>query len=169
MKYIDSEKLIAEIERRKNESREIAQEHKNSSLGNSAQTIVNEDEEILSLIASLQQEPRFPQYDNIVEKVFGAGNLEGWERDEAEMLVALAKEELLKSLQQEQPEVDLEKITKYSRIKELPDGFEKEWLCYYHKNPEYNSAKFFHLSSTEREYIIARHFWNKGYNARKEE
>lgn len=168
-KHIDSEKLIAKIERRKNESREIAKEHKNSSLGNAAQTMVNEDEEILSLIASLQQEPRFPQYDNIVEKVFGAGNLEGWERDEAEMLVALAKEELLKSLQEEQPEVDLEKITKYSRIKELPDGFEKEWLCYYHKNPEYNSAKFFHLSLTEREYIIARHFWDKGYNARKEE
>ena len=63
---------------------------------------------MLGCIDSFQQEPRFPQYDNIVEKVFGAGNLEGWERDEAEMLVALAKEELLKSLQQEQPEVDLE-------------------------------------------------------------
>lgn len=60
-------------------------------------------EELLGCIDSFQQEPRFPQYDNIVEKVFGAGNLDGWERDEAEILVALAKEELLKSLQQEQP------------------------------------------------------------------
>lgn len=71
-----------------------------------------------------------------------------------------------KKLQQEQPEVDLEKITKYSRIKELPDGFEKEWLCYYHKNPEYNSAKFSHLSLIEREYIIARHFYELGLNAK---
>lgn len=164
-KYIDAEKLTTIIEERKAQQDQwINRYHDPINQG-----ISHELTEILSIVDSLQQEPRFPQYDNIVEKVFGAGNLEGWERDEAEMLVALAKEELLKSLQQEQPEVDLEKITKYSRIKELPDGFEKEWLCYYHKNPEYNSAKFFHLSSTEREYIIARHFWNKGYNARKEE
>lgn len=56
MKYIDADKLIAKIEKRKNESRELAQEHKNSSLGNAAQTMANEDEEILSLIDSLQQE-----------------------------------------------------------------------------------------------------------------
>ena len=91
MKYIDSEKLMAEIERRRLSNRYIDTE--------------GYENELLEIITSLQQEPRFPQYDNIVEKVFGAGNLEGWERDEAEMLVALAKEELLKSLQQEQPEV----------------------------------------------------------------
>lgn len=54
-KYIDVDKMIAEIERRKNESRELAQEHKNSSLGNAAQTMANEDEEILSIIDTLQQ------------------------------------------------------------------------------------------------------------------
>lgn len=91
MKYIDSEKLLAEIERRRLSNRYIDTE--------------GYENELLEIITSLQQEPRFPQYDNIVEKVFGAGNLEGWERDEAEMLVALAKEELLKSLQQEQPKV----------------------------------------------------------------
>lgn len=83
-KYIDVEKLVAEIERQNVDKKVI--------------------EPLIRIITSLQQEPRFPQYDNIVEKVFGAGNLEGWERDEAEILVALAKEELLKSLQQEQTE-----------------------------------------------------------------
>lgn len=78
---------------------------------------------------------------------------------DAEISTYLSVLRLIDSLQQEQPEVDLEKITKYSRIKELPDGFEKEWLCYYHKNPEYNSAKFSHLSLIEREYIIAHHFY----------
>ena len=42
--------------------------------------------------------PRFPQYGNIVDKVFGAGNLETWEREEAEQLVLLAKEEVEKAL-----------------------------------------------------------------------
>ena len=41
---------------------------------------------------------RFPQYENIVDKVFGAGNLETWEREEAEQLVLLAKEEVEKAL-----------------------------------------------------------------------
>ena len=91
MKYINADKLKAEIERRRLSNRYIDTE--------------GYENELLDLIDSLQQEPRFPQYDNIVEKVFGAGNLEGWERDEAEILVALAKEELLKSLQQEQAEV----------------------------------------------------------------
>ncbi len=50
---------------------------------------------------------RFPHYKSIVEKVFGAGNLESFEYDEAEQLVSLAKEELLKDL--EVKEVDLEK------------------------------------------------------------
>ena len=95
MKYIDAEKLIAEIER-------LYDEHSSKYEIDEAAIVLDKLEDF---IASLQQEPRFPQYDNIVEKVFGAGNLEGWERDEAEMLVALAKEELLKSLQQEQPDI----------------------------------------------------------------
>ena len=39
---------------------------------------------------------RFPHEKDIVDKVFGAGNLDGWEYDEAKALVELAKEELLK-------------------------------------------------------------------------
>lgn len=89
-KYVDSEKLIAELDK-------ISPYSKSG-----VEAILNL---VYGIIASLQKEPRFPQYDNIVEKIFGAGNLDGWERDEAEMLVALAKEELLKSLQQEQSDI----------------------------------------------------------------
>ena len=74
---------------------------------------------------------------------------------------------LIDSLQHERPEVDLEEITKFSRIIELPEGFEKSWLKYYHTDEEYNSAKYYELSTLEREYIIARHFYELGKNARK--
>lgn len=70
----------------------------------------------------------------------------------------------LPAIQPERQEVDLEKITNVARIKELPDGFDKEWLTFYHTDKEYNSAKFFHLSLTEREYIIARHFYEQSIN-----
>lgn len=56
MKYINTDRLITEIERRKKERREFAQKRGLSSLGNAAQIRANEDEEILSLIISLQQE-----------------------------------------------------------------------------------------------------------------
>lgn len=50
--------------------------------------------------------PRFPHLNNIIDKVFGTGNLESFEYEEAEQLVLLAKEELLKDL--EAKEVDLD-------------------------------------------------------------
>ena len=56
IKYIEAEKLIAEIERRKNENREFAQKRGYSCLGNSARIKAIEDEAILSIITSLQQE-----------------------------------------------------------------------------------------------------------------
>lgn len=94
--YIPADKLIAEIRR-------IVEEETPISKGSYYyHGVADTADKLLSFIDSLQQEPRFPQYDNIVDKVFGAGNLEGFEYREAEMLVALAKEELLKSLQQEQ-------------------------------------------------------------------
>ena len=56
---------------------------------------------LLVFINSLQEEtkPQFPNYESVVDKVFGAGNLESWEYKEAEKLVFLAKEELLKDLE----------------------------------------------------------------------
>lgn len=111
--YIDAEKLIAEIEKYK-QGAAIARFDNAGENADYFQGKIDLCDDLTHIIASLQQEPRFPQYDNIVDKVFGAGNLEGFEYHEAEMLVALAKEELLKSLQQEQPEVDLEKVEKAS-------------------------------------------------------
>lgn len=39
--------------------------------------------------------PRFPHLKDIIDKVFGAGNLEFWEYDDAEQLVLLAKDEVI--------------------------------------------------------------------------
>lgn len=107
-KYIDAEKLIAELTKMQFT---LNASYRKPLSDNIVRAISLEYDDILSLVDSLQQDPRFPLYDNIVEKVFGAGNLDGWERDEAEMLVVLAKEELLNSLQQEQPGSILEKIS----------------------------------------------------------
>lgn len=92
-KYVDVEKLKTEIEDKLSYYRQLNRTKKIYDY------VICPLEELLEYVSSLQQEPSFPQYDNIVDKVFGAGNLDGWERDEAEMLVALAKEELLRSFQ----------------------------------------------------------------------
>ena len=105
--YIDAEKLLSEIK-----GLQCEQGFEDGMEERGYQFAIKD---ILDIIASFQQEPRFPQYDKIVDKVFGAGNLEGFEYREAEMLVALAKEELLKSLQQERPDVDLEKLGEIAR------------------------------------------------------
>ena len=143
MRYIDTDKLKAEIER---------QQRNLMLLSNTEQVSVRRDcalqnaaySYILSIISSLQQEPRFPQYDNIVDKVFGAGNLEGFEYREAEMLVALAKEELLKSLQQEQEDMG-----------EVSDGYHTFNELYYYRML-YNAA-FFNLLPKEWVHKSKRH------------
>lgn len=68
----------------------------------------------------------------------------------------------LDTLEQQEKDVDLEKITKYPLLKELPEGFDKDWLKFYHTDNVYNSAEFHHLSTLEREYRIARHFYELG-------
>lgn len=66
---------------------------------------------------------RFPNYTSIVDKVFGAGNLDGFEYEEAEALVSLAKEELLKDLMQEAVEIEWKSGTMKKGGKEVPfDG-----------------------------------------------
>ena len=156
MKYINAEKLIAEIAKRKYEV---------FPTGDGKVRVCSTPDQIQSgwlnalkcvreTITSLQQEPRFPQYDNIVEKIFGAGNLEWWEFRDAEMLVALAKEELLKSLQQEQPEVDLEKELdnwRHEHFKGKRDGdYSGEYL------------------ERESQLDLARHVYQPGLKVRKE-
>jgi hypothetical protein len=106
--YISKSALVAEIEKRIKER----EEEEKKGWAYSRVKIV-ECEHILSNINSLEVKesklpnPRFPHLNNIVDKVFGTGNLESLEYEEAEQLVLLAKEELLKDL--EVREVDLEK------------------------------------------------------------
>lgn len=182
-KYIDADKLIAEIKRQIEETKSMKPSFDQFWAGQ-----ISAFKGAIKIAESLQQEPRFPQYDNIVEKVFGAGNLEGWERDEAEILVALAKEELLKSLQQEQPEPPTckscgfyenncpfirdkfipypNRVCKdytYSVMKEQPkEDIEKEYAEFVEADPVYSK-----LVNGIVGKAIARHFYELGINARK--
>ena len=113
---------------------------------------------------------RFPHYKSIVEKVFGAGNLESFEYNEAEQLVSLAKEELLKDL--EMKEVDLEKEFD-SFAYTLPrsaigDGpFDKHF-----DDPKIIEARnhgWRHLWSYKEALKIAKHFFELGLKAQKNE
>lgn len=107
MKHIDAEKLIAEIERRREKCADIAADERNEEVA---------------------------EYYRGKEVAY----------DETSSLIT--------SLQQEQPEEELEKeIDKFLNETGAPyvwciDDEQKEWCN-----------------------IIARHFWNKGYNARKKE
>ena len=187
-KLIDVEKLITKIERRKNESREIAHEHKNSPLGNAAQTMANEDEEILSLIDSLQQE----QQETEMKSPFTGGKVAILSKEE-EVTFRGEKVKILRKyyrcedtgkeftddkldndmmwtafrtycekkgmtsftdimFKQEQQEVDLEK--EFEDYLDNVEGQPRMW----HSDEQMEWAK-----------DIARHFWNKGYNAKKED
>lgn len=98
MELIDKNKLLEKLEKLK------------QNLSASPIVVI---ENVESLVESLEvkevADVRFPHEKNIVDKVFGAGNLEYWEYNEAKVLVALAKEELLKDL--ESKEVDADKIS----------------------------------------------------------
>ena len=59
---------------------------------------------------------KFPQYRNIVDRVFGAGNLESWEYTEAEQLVALAEKEVMQTFNEA-----LELVNEYN-LKPYRDG-----------------------------------------------
>ena len=103
--------------------------------------------------------PLFPHLDNIVDKVFGTGNLESFEYEEAKQLVLLAKEELLKDL--EVKEVDLEtNIQDYinSHFTEGEDGV---------MNSDYFTVigGVFYKDLKE----IAKHFFELGLKAQKGE
>ncbi len=92
--------------------------------------------------------PRFPHLNNIVDKVFGTGNLESLEYEEAEQLVLLAKEELLKDL--EVREVDLDKEIRRYRMKNPIIQHREESLYGYMAN-------------------VAKHFFELGLKAQKED
>lgn len=153
MKYIDSEKLITEIERRKNEYREFAQKRGYSCLGNSARIKAVEDEEILSIITSLQQEQ-----PEAIEKIRTDAALIGFhlacgngDKTIGEC-IELWKPIIIDSIKHERTEVD-------------EVDLERE-LCEYYNKEEFGPSDAIEYETHKD---IARHFWNKGYNARKEE
>lgn len=82
---------------------------------------------------------RFPNYDNIVEKVFGSGNLESWEYDEAKALVALAKEELLNDLQKNQKPVEWSEEDENTRNKII--GSLDALKIYVERNNEFDTER----------------------------
>lgn len=171
MKYIDADKLIAEIERLKKEN------GKDGRPSNVAEMLYSH---FLSLITSLQQEQ--PDYKEAVQLVFEeeltpfkdgnqwcfllGRNLQdgicGFGDTILDAAVDFYKDytntkihigELKISMaQQEQPEVDLEK-----EIGHWMDKLDDKY-CTLVKDYSIQDIK-----------DTARHFWNKGYNAKKEE
>ena len=117
MKLIDKDALVAEIERLISNGKikcQQSQENDDQVCYIAWSENIAAYRKILSFLNTLEVKEadnmpniRFPHYKSIVEKVFGASNLESFEYEEAEQLVSLAKEELLKDL--EVKEVDYEK------------------------------------------------------------
>jgi len=127
MKYIDAEKLIAEIYKCREDALSVVDIDKANNLI-----------EVIELIEDFQQEQPLTT-EKVVEqcKKFG-GNPE--------------------VIQHKQPEVELER--------EIRDYFSKWDYDYYNCVITMGNGIVATLSSIQN---VARHFWNKGYNARKEE
>ena len=132
--YIPKSALVAEIERRITAYQKNFDKADNKIAKLSTDGRMQSLKELLSFLDTLEVKeveenklpnPRFPHLDNIVDKVFGTGNLESWEYEEAKQLVLLAKEELLKDI--EVKEVDLEK-KKMEWIEQLCRYFKANYL-----------------------------------------
>lgn len=160
--YIDKSALVVEIEKSYNECLKRAKitdsDYWNAKADayRNVLTILNDTLEV----KEVDNTPniRFPHYKSIVEKVFGAGNLESFEYNEAEQLVLLAKEELLKDL--EVKDVDLEE--ELNDFIEHQNAFVKD-----DRVVEYdNGDSFNHIYDLEE---IAKHFFELGLKTQKGE
>ena len=151
MKLIDKDALVAEIEKIKEG---LLRNCNPNPLGNSQECLAAAEIEALDLVVDsvnsleakeVDEVPQisFPHYNDIVGKVFGAGNLESWEYEDAEQLVFLAKEELLKDLEVKEVDLDFQRFAKeMDTVFALPssktENTEEEPL-----NWEYSIAKHF--------------------------
>ena len=90
MKLIDKDPLVAKINRILNsyDPNEITS-------GRYALVDLRNFIDTLEVKEVYVSNPRFPHLKDIIDKVFGAGNLEFWEYDDAEQLVLLAKDEVI--------------------------------------------------------------------------
>lgn len=170
MKYIDSEKLIAEIERRK----QIHKSNVKNGFPEEANKIT-EDDNILSLITSLQQEQpeglHFTPLNRLIQKIPSKNWNDTVNNYAKKLRDCLIKEGYRKDAEvlqgyisymngnnvtmatmddQEQPEVDFE--TEYAKFSNDPDALDYAFPI------DLADYKDF-----------ARHFYKLGLNARKEE
>ena len=148
MELIDKAAVVAEMERRifnleQLGNRKFIEIHFNEQF-----RFIEAYQGIIDFINTLEVKesklpnPRFPHLNNIVDKVFGAGNLESFEYEEAEQLVLLAKEELLKDL--EAKEVDLEKELESWRHNHIHGKRDREASGeYLERTSQLNLAKYF--------------------------
>ena len=122
--YIDKNALVAEIERIKKEDYYNIHDEDDGFVRNALDKVLSSIDTLEVKEVDNMPNISFPQYKSIVEKVFGAGNLESWEYSEAEQLVLLAKEELLKDL--EVKKVNLEKVflDEYSKFSNDVDAMD---------------------------------------------
>ena len=89
--------------------------------------------------------------------------IERWSDGKLALSLLIEIKELITSLQQEQPEVDLEK-----ELDKFYGMYRKDGKTYdIEDNQECVDWK--ETCNPYFEIAFARHFWNKGYNARKEE
>lgn len=155
--YLPKDAIVAEIERRKKiVEKRLYINNSYSEEGNAAwerdKALYDAYNSLLSFLDTLEVKeiklpsPRFPHLNNIVDKVFGTGNLESLEYEEAEQLVLLAKEELLKDL--EVKEVDLDREIRRYRMRNPIIQHREESLYDYMAN-------------------VAKHFFELGLKAQK--
>jgi N-acetylglucosamine-6-phosphate deacetylase len=149
MKYIDADKLIAEIQKLRSET----------CISESDDYYEYAKSEIIDIINSLQQEQsiRGPHIESWIEETKK-------ELQHEEELLDMRLETLKRirdkknQFQQERPEVELER--------EIRDYFSKWGYNIYNGAITMDNGIIVTLSSIQN---VARHFWNKGYNARKED
>ena len=149
MKYIDADKLIAEIQKLRSET----------CISESDDYYEYAKSEIIDIINSLQQEQpiRGPHTESWIEET--KKELQ-YEEELLDMLLETLKRirDKKNQFQHEQQEVDLER--------EIRDYFSKWGYNIYNGAITMDNGIIVTLSSIQN---VARHFWNKGYNARKEE
>ena len=148
IRYIDADKLIAEIEQRiarlNKELKPAAEEDFVSSWASTAKNKRVALQSILSFITSLQQEQPTRGYDEAYLNECIAKARKTWKGVDVDKYMDEMRER-----EHAQPEVDLERE-----------------LCEYYNKAEFGPSDAIEYE-THKE--IAHYFWNMGYNAIKEE
>lgn len=147
-KYIDVEKLLAEIRKRKYEWQAILDKNKNAN-SEVIRNIIYEDENTLDVIRSLQQEP--PETDG----------------DDGKFVKILVRKEFAEQFQRLGDEIQASQspfVGAMNQQKQQEIDLEKEYKEYVENDPVFSI-----LTNRNVGLAIARHFYSLGKNTRKEE